>query len=783
MAIISKVDPYIKNPFHPQAVATYGTTFTATFENLRYIGEVRDHLFQYMSNYEDLESKGATVGILGAHGSGKTHLLNLIANDATVKSPSLKCKVLYAKADSTSFFDLYKQLICEKTLPRTELIKVIDSTIVKMAKEQVSAAMITMPVQRRIKSEEDVVNLHREGNVDLNDAKIALETKLKSEGIPEMVVTMLKSIKDPHFGNTAYNWIIGTELENTTDLGVNFNLRQLSDSGIKSTDSDSLAITMLEAICALYKIAGIPLILMIDQFEGLILADDKERQNSLYSLIKKLIEQTNRQKALVFIAGNPQSWENLPRDVGPRMRTRQPIIVGNLTKEEMTGLLQEYFRESNNNYEKFYSDEALEKLFDISGGNAREIICISFHAFEDNRGDLSAATASSVLACSKRSGTVADKKVLCLKLADPVLQGFGDVVQDMYIGDNTVIDRVVTIDSVPTLGILVVTAIDQLDEVNVAQKIQNTIEFAIHRWPRFKLLAVAVGYSSEEIRDKLEPVARVIKFNEEIFSRQLRTELVDVQSKVIVEEKNDKAFSSLRSVKATRQSDINKTRDRFERRTNELMSKELAEKESKTKWEMTEKLDALEGYLKEVNNFDMERRIIRSILISNEIYIHNPGIEKLGTLYLDVISTQENYSIPNNDLEDSDQAARIARDLKFDILSMTRGNLLKPGLVESLIQSRISFILRTAAISLALLFSFYLSQELHYDSQFVREYWVTELIYRLPYLLAFAFAIAVGLYFTLDFLSRLKYYRLNRGHRNLRSRTASVSAHAKTTSL
>jgi hypothetical protein len=83
--------PTKSNPFPVEAVATYGRLPLASYEGLSYFGLVRDELLTYLSAYVSATVRyGGVVGLSGSHGSGKTHLLAWIAQQATTSRKYLR---------------------------------------------------------------------------------------------------------------------------------------------------------------------------------------------------------------------------------------------------------------------------------------------------------------------------------------------------------------------------------------------------------------------------------------------------------------------------------------------------------------------------------------------------------------------------------------------------------------------------------------------------------------------------------------------------------------------
>ena len=142
--------------------------------------------------------------------------------------------------------------------------------------------------------------------------------------------------------------------------------------------SDVAAANALETIAALYAVAEIPLIIIIDQLEVLF-RTDKERLETLYSVLKKMVEQCAHQKALIIIVGTNDGWEGIPRDILPRFRKRKPLLAGVLSQQETKVLLDSKLKPFEL---PSCSPSSVGIIHNLSGGNPREILRIAHKAYE-----------------------------------------------------------------------------------------------------------------------------------------------------------------------------------------------------------------------------------------------------------------------------------------------------------------------------------------------------------------------------------------------------------------
>jgi len=277
-------------------------------------------------------------------------------------------------------FDVFKQLM--GALPRERILHVLDEALKKIAVKEVGRARVTEGLARRIQDPEEFGKLFAEGNLDREQLFHILQAQLDSAEIPSTIPMTLVQVGSSSVGESAYAWLCGEEVRNLADLGLTHALVDEGKTLTRTAAPDVTAVNTLETIAALHKIAEIPFVIMFDQLE-VFLRSDPDRQESGSSLLKKFIEQLGMQKALLFIAGSDASWRMLPADVAPRMRQRDPIIVGRLSEEETGALLDAYTGSRGT-----FTSSAVKTIHEVSGVNTREIIRTAHYAFEETDGEV-----------------------------------------------------------------------------------------------------------------------------------------------------------------------------------------------------------------------------------------------------------------------------------------------------------------------------------------------------------------------------------------------------------
>ncbi len=669
------------NPFPIEAVATFGNRLT-TSAVLEYMSSVGEELHKYLGAHLREKTRfGGAIGLRGGHGAGKTHLLNWLGELAR-GTRSIRCEVLYGKCDSSSFFDFYKQLMAQ--LPRQQLIDLVQLAFLNLARRKVRSAEITAALADRLETVGALSQLQDEGNIDLEELRQQLLEQLDSSSSATMeMARLLLAVADSRFGADAYRWLSGLEIEQPELLGVP---RSMTNPGTTSSpDADTAAIAALEIIAALHRIAGVPLLILMDQLEVLLNVPDPNDFITLGSLLKKFIELLARQCVLVVIAGAPPAWSKLPRDIPPRFQRREPVAVGGLTADETRLLIKAYL--SNLPEAESLPDRSYDIVQELSGGNPREILRISHEAFEATSGNLSLADREVLLASAQRSGSIADRAELALTIADAVLQGFGAISRELTVDGETV-DRVLTNDLGVLLVLFVVKATDAIQEINSARRVTRLQKYLRANWRDPPLIVVAVGYSSPEVRSVLNFVAPIV-FDERDFEGTLRAQVIaSVNARGVPavvrpdEDKQDDALarsialltSRLDEIETKRATELDRVFERFVGSTRELSAPATAARELKTRQEI---LDALESLSDAIHRDDQEseRAIIRSVLLANETHLHNRSFEELGELYRDVLALERSNRYSSIELR-GDRISLISRmratlAAKDEIFSLT----------------------------------------------------------------------------------------------------------------
>jgi hypothetical protein len=541
----------------------------------------------------------------------------------------------------------------------------------------VRAAKITESIASRAAVRDDLQKLLREENLDRAGLMSALHDRLLALQVPNAVALTFMQIDDPVAGDDAYRWLLGYPVPHGSPLGDVQPLGRTDSAASGYADRDLASIDALEIVAALHSIAGVPLVVLIDQLEVMFRTPDRMRVETLSSLLKKLIEQLGRQQALLFIAGTDDVWEKVPRDVPPRLRRREPLLVGGLTALETGLLLDAYLQTpSNRALAPHVVSHVAERIHELSGGTPREIVRIAHHVWQKTGGALLRATDKDLLESASESGTIADREHLALSLADQVLAEFGAVSAEVSVGPDLQIDRVLRDNRGTVLaGLMVLRATDQVSEVDAARRVRALVQYCAEQWKGAIAGAVAVGYSSGEIRGLLENITKIFLFDDRTFSADLRSWLAEgIQRDARQEPSSDPAISSalhdlatrLRELETRRFADVEAVQTRFEQRTTEVAAPARQRAELRTRREMLEAIDELFETMAQ-GHAEEERKTMHALLVANEARMKSERVEGLGGVFLDALGLERlNWDVGS--------PARLeeSRGLRADILGEIR---------------------------------------------------------------------------------------------------------------
>jgi hypothetical protein len=179
----------------------------------------------------------------------------------------------------------------------------------------------------------------------------------------------------------------------------------------------------------------------------------------------------------------------------------------------------------------------------------------------------------------------------------------------------------------------------------MARRVAELSDSLATRWPKAGLIVVAVGYSSAEVRELLGAATSFIVFDEETFASALRARVLELLSPATIGAEPDPVLSALAQL-SRRLDRLSREREAEAHDTARQFAKTAAAVEGPTKraevvstrWEMLALVKDLRNAL-ENGDDDGERQLISALLIANEVRGGNRVFDRLGGIYLELVSS------------------------------------------------------------------------------------------------------------------------------------------------
>jgi len=361
----------ILNPFPATAVARLakGARELLTIETEAFT-QVKTQLNDYLRRKDDY---GKTICIVGEYGTGKTHLalevLRIIeeSGDKTLHS-------FYLDAPSDNFLELYRKRFLPK-LNRMQVLNRLDECYADVVAAELQGDKIYFEVSSKLKNREisalDVVQ-----KLGLMESKIQrqFEERLKHITEDPCFSTAFTLFQKSEFEPFIWDWFNG----NPPD-------KALKERGItKTIDTDALALETIGVLAFLFGQQGHRFILMIDELEKVFSSTGKQFPDEATMLaFKKLFEAIGKTKALLVLSGLPDFYEALPTDAQQRISVL--IQPSSLTAECVVAYIRKANKKViNKDLLKPFSTDVAKYISTITGGNARKVVRICYHAFQNS---------------------------------------------------------------------------------------------------------------------------------------------------------------------------------------------------------------------------------------------------------------------------------------------------------------------------------------------------------------------------------------------------------------
>ena len=505
------------------SIEVLSTEKLCTYELPAYL-QAKQKLESYFTDYgSDDQQSGVTLGIKGAYGSGKTHLLRYLMQTAC--STDKNRKQVYVKAESSDFLTLYRRIMAQIDYSVLDQINTV--WLSQVAKLEAGKRGITKGAVEVL--DKDPSSVYEYLNKRLLSPSAVEKTYLT--WVQEIVhyedfLKAISYLSDPLLGRDSYNWFLSREVSPN-------NLRRL---GIKqSIDSIDMAKAALRFWVTVFGRADQPFLLYIDQLERLLLDTSSDIRSTNLGVLHSLAEIFSREHGFLCLAGVTEAWSDLPQDFFDRLHLL--VDLPSLSFEETLNLVKIYlspsvefqpYSKGTESYIYPYTEAAVGEMLRISQGNIRRILRLGYRTFEEAAPDKSIIDIGEVEKASRSLNekyfnrqTILDEISIFLRKSNLAF------VSEPKLPNNIGLDIAIPSAEAPEVLIEVSDAIFYEDEAQEAIKFIDNAKDIRNYFPYVKLMLVVSGYLSSEVQKGLSQIVDYyLVYDPDKFESQF-SELID----------------------------------------------------------------------------------------------------------------------------------------------------------------------------------------------------------------------------------------------------------------
>ena len=506
------------NPFPRNTVVTDSIDRLPSYESIAF-KEAETKLIEAAHRFATEEHwSGAAIGLRGRFGSGKTHTCLQLMRSFAREQPT--GKAVYTKVQNANRLDLYRNFIGQN-LKAEDFKRLISAHIlVELQKRSRSGSDQTMPglaakeLRGRIAAEPEIgIDFVTEDLLPASDLLRSVQFDMEGPAreLAGDFSTAYGRIAHPLLSKLAIQWLQGNRLTpgEMRDLGVAL-------PGIEKPEQAWLALRfLLEA----FRRAEVPALFCIDEHERVTFRGLEVEKTASWGLLKDLAEAFTGSGHTLIVAGVSDAWDSLPEDVFARIK-REDIVEIALDRSEAPKLLRAYERDLGS----IFTPAALERLYDVSQYNARQLIDLAHQAWKVwavERGrplgpEAIRDVTRSALGDRKRKTSLSEAIEKCAASLTLSLE------RDASIEDAR-FDFVLSGPERRRIVVQISESAFLLDEIDHGREIIEAQKRLARERDRIRTCAIMIGYSSFEVRDALEKVVdRVLLYDEAKFPKEFQ---------------------------------------------------------------------------------------------------------------------------------------------------------------------------------------------------------------------------------------------------------------------
>ncbi len=448
---------------------------------------------------------GMTLGIYGPYGSGKTHLVRWLQQDAMAlwqefrkSSPQAaqEAQQIYAKVDTNDFLDMYRTIV--RQIDSRKLQDINAKLLSKLAQKEVAKSETTKDLVAKLQRQpQQVFELLRNTLISESDIQRPQMQWVRKITGGEDFLHFAAWLADPALGDSAVAWLQGEELSENT----------LSRMGIKaSIDTSGRALAGLAFLISVFAEVRCPLLLYIDQVERLLPTKLPKVRGDNAPVIQSLAEWVQEKQAFLCVAG-------ATTEASPDFPGRFSVMAGmpSLDANGAANLLKAYLDATGSTFVPYeseadvypYTFPAVEEMVHLVGGGMRGILRLAFLSYEiasPNRGQIGLEIIHQAF---RKFEDYFDERAIVAKIKELIAEAGFSFTEQPSVGGGPRADLAVFDSREPVAYIELVNAVFDDDEALRALDFTKLAQSIRALSPDAKLVLVAAGYLSPEVQSRL----------------------------------------------------------------------------------------------------------------------------------------------------------------------------------------------------------------------------------------------------------------------------------------
>jgi hypothetical protein len=439
-----------------------------------------------------LADAGSVIVIAGEYGTGKTHLaMEIQAHIERSRAAGRpETRIIYHVVPGGTFLTLYTDLMA-KRIGRQE----VRERVVEFYADVVAGALRDRPFTGDLVRQLELGEAGPQAVVErlgLMEGGLLQELRRRMSAVTgeESFGSALVFLLHPALEDAAWRWLCGEAPDPV-----------LVERGIsKQIETDRMALEALGVLALLYGRKNRRFVLIVDEMEKVILTWERSPEESIQAF-KQLLEVFRSAGAMLVSCGLPDIFDILPRDPG---RIDSVIVPSGLTEADVCWYIEETQERAFQVRELApFDQESVRYLVSLTGGVAREIVKLCYHAYER-----AAATGREVTPALVREAARArfagDNADMVRGEVDMLLRDEGwEVHRDQVLAgsaDSRVDFWIPAGEKDSGGGIIISDVILQEQEAAALEKRARAIQSSA---PHREVLLVVSGYLSAELEPRL----------------------------------------------------------------------------------------------------------------------------------------------------------------------------------------------------------------------------------------------------------------------------------------